>query len=251
MIDMHTHILPNIDDGSKNIEESIEMLKEAQEAGFTGLVSTSHFIEESYITSKKEREELINNLNNKLILENINIKIYNGAEAYISNNLNELINNSILSTINGSRYLLMELPMNSEIIYLDEIICNLKHNGIVPIIAHPERYSYVQKNPNMLAKLIEQGVLFQGNYGSIIGKYGKQAEKTIKKLLKSNMIHFLGTDAHRSKSVYTQMNIILKNIEKLIGKEKLEKISTINPIKVINNKEIEIDEPSKIKKLFM
>lgn len=251
MIDMHTHILPNIDDGSKNIEESIEMLKEAQEAGFTGLVSTSHFIEESYNTTSKEREELINNINNKLILENINIKIYNGAEAYISNNLNELINNSILPTINGSRYLLMELPMNSEIIYLDEIIGSLKQNGIIPIIAHPERYSYVQKNPIMLAKLIEQGVLFQANYGSIIGKYGKQAEKTIKKLLKSNMIHFLGTDAHRSKSVYIQMNIILKKIEKLIGKEKLEKISTINPTKVINNKEIEIDEPTKIKKIFI
>lgn len=251
MIDMHTHILPNIDDGSNNIEESIEMLKEAQEAGFTGLVSTSHFIEESYNTTSKEREELINNINNKLILENINIKIYNGAEAYISNNLNELINKSILPTINGSRYLLMELPMNSEIIYLDEIIGSLKQNGIIPIIAHPERYSYVQKNPNMLAKLIEQGVLFQANYASIIGKYGKQAEKTIKKLLKSNMIHFLGTDAHRSKSVYIQMNIILKKIEKLIGKEKLEKISTINPTKVINNKEIEIDEPTKIKKIFI
>ena len=67
MIDMHTHILPNIDDGSKNIEESIEMLKEAQEAGFTGLVSTSHFIEESYNTTSKEREELINNI--KLLIE--------------------------------------------------------------------------------------------------------------------------------------------------------------------------------------
>lgn len=238
MIDMHSHILPGIDDGSQSIEESIKIIKEAKEAGFTEIVSTSHYIEETYKSSKHEREELIENINKELERENIDIKIYNGAEAYISTNLTELIQKEELPTINESKYLLMELPMHSQILYLDNIIYNLKTNGITPIIAHPERYSYVQKNPKVLQDLINKGVLFQANYGSIIGRYGKDAEKTVKKLLKNNMIHFLGTDTHRSGSVYIQMDKILKKLEKLIGKEKLEILSKTNPQRVLKNEDI-------------
>lgn len=235
MIDTHSHILPGIDDGSQDIEESIEMLKEAYEAGFTAIISTSHYIEESYHTDTARREELIQILQERLEKENINIKIYNGAEAYIVSNLTELIQKEILPTINSTRYLLMELPMHSEIIYLDYIISNLQNQGIVPIIAHPERYSYVQKNPKILMDLIEKGVLFQANYGSIIGNYGREAEKTVKKLLKNGIVHFLGTDSHREHGIYEQIPMICKKLEKLIGREKLEKLSKINPQIILSN----------------
>ena len=238
MIDMHSHILPNIDDGARNIDESIAMIKEAYKAGFTNIISTSHYIEESYKAIKKEREELIKDINKKLKAENINIKVHNGAEAYITINLVDLIESEKLPTINESKYLLMELPMHSEIIYLDDIICKLKNSGIIPIIAHPERYSYVQENPKALQSLIDNGVLFQANYGSVIGYYGKSAKKTLKKLLKNDVIHFFGTDTHRSNSIYTQMSIILKKLERLIGKEKLEILSNKNPRKVLENKDI-------------
>lgn len=235
MIDTHSHILPGIDDGSQDIEESIEMLKEAYEAGFTAIISTSHYIEESYHTDTARREELIQILQERLEEENINIKIYNGAEAYIVSNLTELIQKGILPTINDTRYLLMELPMHSEIIYLDYIISDLQNQGIVPIIAHPERYSYVQKNPKILMDLIEKGVLFQANYGSIIGNYGREAEKTVKKLLKNGIVHFLGTDSHREHGIYEQIPMICKKLEKLIGREKLEKLSKINPQIILSN----------------
>lgn len=235
MIDMHSHILPNIDDGSQSIEESVNMLIEAKKAGFTAVVSTSHFIEEVYNTSKEERKKIIKELEERLHDENIDIEIYNAAEAYISTNLNKFIKEEKLPTINETRYLLIELPMNSEIIYLNRIIEQLKENQIIPIIAHPERYSYVQKNPKILWNLIEEGVLFQSNYGSIIGEYGKTAEKTVKKLLKNNMIHFLGTDAHRSKSIYTKMDEALKKIIKVIGEENFKLLSEVNPQKVLQN----------------
>lgn len=238
MIDMHSHILPNIDDGAKNIDKSITMIKEAYEAGFTDIISTSHYIEESYNATKKEREKLIRDINKKLEAENISIKIHNGAEAYVSINLVDLIESEKLPTINESKYLLMELPMHSEIIYLDEIIYKLKNNGIIPIIAHPERYLYVQENPKVLQSLIDKGVLFQANYGSVIGHYGKSAKKTLKKLLKNDMIHFFGTDTHRSGSIYTQMDSILRKLERIIGKEKLYVLSKINPQRVLDNKEI-------------
>lgn len=238
MIDMHSHILPEIDDGAKSIEESIEMIKEAYKAGFTGIVSTSHYIEDSYDASKQKRYELIKIIEKRLENENIDITIYNGAEAYVNTNLNDLIKKEELVTINETKYLLIELPMNNKIIYLNEIISELKDNGIIPIIAHPERYSYVQKDPKILNDLIDQGVLFQSNYGSLIGKYGKDAQKAVKKLLKNNMIQLLGTDTHRSNSTYTQMDEIIKKFTKLLGKEKFEILSTVNPLKVIANEKI-------------
>lgn len=238
MIDMHSHILPGIDDGAKSIEESIEMIKEAYKAGFTAIVSTSHYIEDSYDASKQKRYELIKIIEKRLENENIDITIYNGAEAYVNTNLNDLIKKEELVTINETKYLLIELPMNNKIIYLNEIISELKDNGIIPIIAHPERYSYVQKDPKILNDLIDQGVLFQSNYGSLIGKYGKDAQKAVKKLLKNNMIQLLGTDTHRSNSTYTQMDEIIKKFTKLLGKEKFEILSTVNPLKVIANEKI-------------
>lgn len=239
MIDMHTHILPNIDDGSESMEETIKMLKEAKEAGFTDIITTSHYIENSYDITKKERENIINEIKSRLNIENINIKLYNGAEAYISNNIYELIEKEELPTLNNSKYLLMELPMNNKILYLDNVIYSLESKGITPIIAHPERYSYVQKDIKFVEELVERGVLFQSNYGSIIGKYGNDASKCVKKLLKKKLIHFLGTDTHKSNSIYIQMNIILKKLEKITGKEYLELLSVINPKIVIENGNVE------------
>lgn len=239
MIDMHTHILPNIDDGSESMEETIKMLKEAKEAGFTDIITTSHYIENSYDITKRERKNIINEIKSKSDIENINIKLYNGAEAYISNNIYELIEKEELPTLNNSKYLLMELPMNNKVLYLDNVIYSLESKGITPIIAHPERYSYVQKDIKFVEELVERGVLFQANYGSIIGKYGNDASKSVKKLLKKKLIHFLGTDTHKSNSIYTQMNIILKKLEKVTGKEYLELLSVINPEIVINNGNVE------------
>lgn len=233
MIDIHCHILPGIDDGSRNVEESMEMIREAYKAGFTNIISTSHYIEESYNVPKAKRQELIDMLNSKIEQEGMNIKIYNGAEAYITPNLVELIKAEELPTMNGTKYLLMELPMHNQILNLESIVSKVINQGITLIIAHPERYDIVQKNYKVLNELADMGVLFQANYGSCIGQYGKEAEKTLKKLLKANRISFFGTDCHREGSVYCQMPEILKKLEKMIGKEKLEELTTTNPQKLI------------------
>lgn len=233
MIDVHCHILPGIDDGARGIDESMQMVKEAYEAGFTAIISTSHYIEESYHTSKAQRKELIDVLNTKIEQEGMDIKILNGAEAYISPNLVELIEQQDLPTMNGTKYLLMELPMHNQILHLETVVSKVIDKGITIIIAHPERYLYVQKNDKVLNELAEMGVLFQANYGSCIGQYGKEAQKTLKKLLKANKISFFGTDCHREGSVYTKMPEILKKLEKMIGREKVEELTVVNPQKML------------------
>lgn len=243
MIDFHSHILPNIDDGAKSIEESINLIKEAEEVGFTDIILTSHYLEDYYEADVEERNNLISKL--KKNINNINIHI--GNEIYITENIIDLIKENKASTINDSRYVLFELPMNNNVLYLKEVVFSLIENDFIPIIAHPERYSFVQKNPNMLLELIEMGVLFQGNYASIIGYYGKDAQKTIKLLLKNNMIHFFGTDVHKANTIYIKIPKIIEKLEKIIGKEKLYELTTINPGLVLKNKKIEVDCPNKIK----
>lgn len=250
MIDIHSHIIPGADDGSKSIEETFNVLKEAEEAGFTDIISTSHYIEGHYELNKEDRQAWITALNVGMKKENININLYTGAEIFVSENMCDNIASGTICTLNNTRYVLFELPMNTKTVYLEEVIFNLISMDLVPIIAHPERYSFVQKDPNILYDYIEMGVLFQSNYASIIGYYGKEAKNTVKKLLQHNMIHFLGSDNHRQNTIYADMNKILGELKKIISNREIKLLTEINPRKIINNEEIAVEQPIKIKQGF-
>lgn len=235
MIDFHSHILPNIDDGSSSIEESINILKEAKEAGFTKIISTSHYIEEYYESDEKERTELLKNIEKNYQ----DIELYLGNEIYITDQMIELVKEGKASTINNSKYILFELPMNTKTMLTKEMVYRIIENGNIPIIAHPERYSYVQYNPEYVEELAEMGAMFQANYGSIIGMYGEKAKKTVKKLLKQDLIQFLGSDVHRTNQIYPLIPKAIKKISKVISEEKIKELTVMNPQKVLDNEEIE------------
>lgn len=247
MIDIHTHILPNIDDGSASIDETFQMIHEAYDAGFTDICMTSHYIEEQYEMNMYDRECIIQALQEKLNKEETNVKLYNGAEAYISEEIPNLVEDGIIPTLADSEYILFELPLNSKVMYTDDVIERFIGMKNIPVIAHPERYRIVQEDPNIAIDWVKQGALLQSNYASIIGKYGSKTKETLLKLLDANAIHLLGTDTHRKNSIYTKMDEILKEFKKKIGYERLRKLSEINPKKVIENIEIEEQMPKNIK----
>ena len=250
MIDFHSHIVYGVDDGSETIENSIKILKEAENAGFDKIILTPHYMEDYYEFTKQEISERINELRKACIEENINIELYQGNEIYITNNIEEYLNNNIASSLNDSRYVLFETPMNVEPQNLLEVIYKIKGLGKVPVLAHPERYAYIQKNPNRLLEFIDEGVLLQTNYGSIAGQYGEIAVKTAKKLIKNNFIHFLGSDVHKQGYIYREVDNILETLSKWIDEEKIEELTTSNIEKVINDEEIEIEMPIPIKEGF-
>ena len=247
MIDFHSHIIPNVDDGSKSVEETFELLKEAKEAGFSGIISTSHYMEGYYETDAAERSVWIKAISENLGKKDIDLKLYLGNEVYITKNIINLLETGKATSINNSNYVLFEFPMNSKPMDMYDIIYDMLECKIVPILAHPERYSFVQKDPNLIYDLIQKGVLMQSNYGSILGMYGEKAEIIVRKLLKNNMVHFLGSDVHRVGSVYPRIQSSLKEIEDIVGEDKLDEISTVNPELVLENKGIEVDEPREIK----
>ena len=246
MIDFHSHIIPNIDDGSRSIEETFNLIKEAQNVGFDGIISTSHYMENYYETNTPEREVWVNAIYENLQAKNININLYLGNEIYLSENIIKLLEEGKASTINDTSYVLFEMPLNAEPMNLYDIVYQMLQYKLVPILAHPERYSFVQKDPELIYDLIQKGVLMQANYGSIIGQYGEKAQIIVKKFLENNMIHFLGTDVHRQNTIYAKIPEILVELTELIGENKLKELSDTNPRLVLHNKKIDIEEPSKV-----
>ena len=238
MIDFHAHILPNIDDGSASMEESINLIKEAEQAGFTGIISTSHYLQNYYESDEEERRRILAELANQVKVADAEAeipKLYLGSEIYISTDIVELLEEGKASTINGTNYVLIELPMNSKPLFAKEVVYKLIENGYKPIIAHPERYSYVKEDIEFVRELKSMGALFQSNYGSVIGMYGGSAKKTLKKLLKEDLISFLGSDVHAVGQIYTKVPKILRKLEKWISPEKLQELTTLNAEKVLES----------------
>lgn len=250
MIDFHSHIIPNIDDGSRSIEETFNLLKEAKEAGFESIILTSHYIENYYETNVPERDMWVKAISENLQNKGIDINLYLGNEIYMSDNMMQLLIDGKASTINNSCYVLFEMPLNVEPMNLYDVIYSLQENKLIPVLAHPERYKFIQKEPELVYDLIEKGVLMQANYGSILGQYGDKAEIIVRKFFESNMIHFLGSDVHRPNTIYKRIPQALKEIEEIVGKQKLEELTTINPKLALENKRIDIEEPEEARLTF-
>ena len=238
MIDLHSHILYGIDDGSKTIEESLEILDKAFAGGVTDIVVTPHYIKDSkYKANNNEKMQLLNHLKEELKKRNININLYLGNEVYIDEGIPELIQSDI-STINGSNYLLMEFPLGSKSLIIDEVIDELQENGIVPIIAHPERYLSYYKDYDFFYDLKERGCYLQGNIGSIYGHYGRKTKKMMKGLLKRNLIDFFGSDIHHPHQDFYEHNF-RKDLQKIVKDDKIvEDLLTNNAKKVIENRKL-------------
>lgn len=237
MIDIHSHIIPNVDDGARSVEETFNILKEAQEAGFTDVILTSHFLLNYYETNAQELIFWKEKLQEVLKKQGTKINLHSGMEIYITNQMEELLENKKILTLANSRYMLIELPLATNVKYFDYVVYYLEAKGIKPIIAHPERYKCVQKDPDIVEEYIEKGCLIQCNYGSIVNLYGREAEKTIKTLLKKNQVHFLGSDVHRENGIYLIILDAIKKIRKIIGENKINEITTINPKKILQNEE--------------
>ena len=237
MIDIHNHILFGIDDGCTTIDESIILLKQMKNVGFNKIVLTPHYIKGTMHTGNNlEKEYKLELLKEKIKEYKINIELYLGNEIFITDNIVELLQNGEVSSINSGRYILIELPFENEIVGLEDILYELKYNNLMPIIAHPERYIYFQKDISKITKLREEGILFQVNYSSILGLYGRKAKKTIKNLLKNDYVDFFGTDIHsiRKTFVLDNFNKIEKKIVRIIGNKKYKKIIE-NSKKIIND----------------
>jgi len=233
MIDFHSHIIHGIDDGAKNLDISLEMLKISESEGVEYICATPHFISEEFEITRESYVEKLN----KLVLasreENLKIKILSGLEIYMHPNLPKLYKEKKIWGINDTEYLIVELPMGQFPIYTEDVFYELMLLGAKPILAHPERNIKIMKNHDLIVNLIKQGVLMQINSGSLFGDYGKEVKKTAQQFVKMNMVHILGSDGHNISSRKTKLKAayeIVEDTNKVVYNWILE-----NQTNIINN----------------
>lgn len=229
MIDIHTHILFNVDDGSSSIDESIKLIEKERENGVKKIVFTPHYIKtkgfENFY-SKEHYIKIIEEIKNKIDFE---MDFYLGTEIYFDQDIIEDFKNKEVITINDSNYVLVEFPLNNETnIY--EKIHNICVYGYTPIVAHIERYSYLSFEDILR---IKNKAIIQVNTSSFLGHYGKRAQKISDKLLNQKVIDIISTDCHDMRFRTPNFIEFKKSLPKKIDHEYLEDILFNNALKII------------------
>ena len=238
MIDFHNHIIPNLDDGSKSVEMSLNMLREAQAQGITDVVNTVHYQHPKMDNKDTSYDFIINEINtfqNIVNDHNININIHPASEVFFKFNLTEILENPITTFGNG-KYMLIEFQRLSFPDGYEDEIFKLQLKGITPIIAHPERYRAIQNDINLAKKWIERGYLIQIDCSSIIGGFGEETQISAIELLKNGLCHLIGSDAHNDKRRNFLLKQALLETEKYIGSNSSLIIQN-NSKKILNGEE--------------
>lgn len=240
MIDFHSHIVPQVDDGSKNIEMSKNMIFNAIKEGTKIICASSHYIPLDFEQNSEEFFQKVNELKEEFANEPI--EIVPSLEVYLTPELPRLYDEKKIWCINEKKYMLIELPMREFPMYTEDVLYELRLKGVIPIIAHPERNLKIAQEPNILKSLVEQGNIAQLNAGSLNGLYGKTIMETSEVFVKRNLIHMIGSDGHNDgkrntfiKDAFEKIsylnkdlyNWILKNQENIINGQDVEPLSII------------------------
>ncbi|WP_026882544.1 tyrosine-protein phosphatase [Clostridium akagii] len=238
MIDMHCHVLPGIDDGSKDLTMSLEMLEIAEKDKTDIIIVTPHFYRGRYENVFKDVLIHVKNLNSQATSNGINVKLYPGQEIFVDKYTLDLYKDGTIHGLNDSKYLLIEFPMDVLPSDALDIIYELKLLGVKPIIAHPERYLYISSDLTGINRFIEEGCLFQLNTSSILGLMGRQVKETADKLLENGICNFIASDAHSTGKRCPNLGTTMKEIKKQYPD--VYKSVEENAENVLNNNEIHV-----------
>lgn len=203
--DMHSHLLPGIDDGAKTVEDSIEMIRGLKKLGYEKLITTPHIYKEYYPNTPSTIQRALDIVLERLEAENIEIELEAAAEYYLDEYFAQLLQQDGLLTF-GDRHVLVEMSFYFETPNVRQYIFDLCAKGYRPILAHPERYVYYERTFERFAEFKEWGCLFQMNLLSLTGHYGKPVLQLAQRLLKEDLVDLVGTDMHRVEHLETLQN---------------------------------------------
>ncbi len=206
-VDVHSHLIPAIDDGAKTIEESLVLLKHMQALGYRKVITTPHIMSDTYKNSPKTIQKGLEVLRSEAIKNGLSIQIDAAAEYYLDDGFLPLLSESEMMTIN-SKYLLFETSYVSKPMQTEAMIFAILSEGYIPLMAHPERYRYIKDPEREYSRLKELGVMFQVNINSFGGHYGTLAQKRALFLSRNGLIDFLGSDVHTRKQAESLQNVL-------------------------------------------
>ncbi len=194
--DMHNHVLPGIDDGSPDIESSMELIGTMVDAGYKKIVATPHIYKEFYPNSRDTVSEAFDTIVEKVKEKHPQLSFSFAAEYFLDEHFEDLLDQKVLMPFRDN-HVLIEQGFFAPYKKLKEVIFNIQTKGYVPVLAHPERYPYYYGKPEKLQDLQENGVLLQLNLLAFAGRYGKEGRQQAEWLLSRGLVSYLGTDAHR------------------------------------------------------
>jgi protein-tyrosine phosphatase len=219
--DMHSHLIPGIDDGSKSLEESIDLIKRMQALGYMKIITTPHIISDYFKNKSETILKGLDVLRNELEKQNIPVSIEAAAEYMFDEGFIKKFKTGDLLTF-GNKYVLLELPWLQAPENLFQIVFDMKLEGYNPILAHPERYSYWHYNFEHYESLKDREILFQINIPSLSGFYSNEVKKICETLIDNNMVEFAGSDLHDIQYlVHLEKSRYSPHLEKLINSGKL------------------------------
>ena len=236
-IDIHTHILPGVDDGAGDMETAEQMLLQAKENGVESIILTSHYCPFRWRWDKNRYLENFAVLQEKG--REMGICLYPGNEIYYTSHIQKALEEEKCMTLNGSRYLLVEFPYDVWKQDLENAVMSLRYEGYFPVIAHAERYHCLEKSADTVEGLIEQGVYIQVNCESVIrGHRGILKRSAVRQWLKQGLVHVVATDTHDTGKRPNQMRQCAEVLEKYYGADTVRRLLIYNPGQIIRDQYI-------------
>lgn len=242
MIDLHSHLLWQADDGPHTVEEALSIAAAAKREGITEMIVTPHYAHPRYHVQKEKIQKQLAILQTQIEKANIPLILHKGHEVRLTGEVLTSYQENQFYTLADSNYFLLEFPSHTVPYYAIHIIRAFIGEGIIPIIAHPERNRAIFENPSVLERLVIEGAVTQLTAGSLTGYFGRAIQKFSLKLLKSNLIHTYGSDIH---NLTSRPFLFRQGLHYLEKKGELDAVDVLleNNARVVGNKPLLIEEP--------
>lgn len=247
MIDIHSHILPGIDDGAQTEADSLKMARAAVKEGITTIVATPHHRNGKFDNERNNIIRWVETLNELIISEGIPLTVLPGQETRINGDMIPELENNIILPINNTKYVFVEFPSAHVPRYTSQMLFDIQVAGYIPVIVHPERNQELIEHPNRLYEFVKKGALTQVTAASVVGKFGKNIQKFSRQIIESNLAHFIASDAHNTTTRGFVMNEAFQLIQNDYGDDYVYMFLENSEL-LIDNKNVNRVEPSNIKR---
>jgi protein-tyrosine phosphatase len=247
MIDIHCHILPGVDDGAQDMNETLDMARKAAQEGIEKIIATPHHKNGQYHNEKSEILEKVREVNEALAAEGIPVEVLPGQENRIYGEFLEDYESGGIMTLAYSDYVFIELPSGHVPRYTEKLLFDIQMGGLTPIIVHPERNAELAERPDLLYHLVKKGSLTQVTAASVCGHFGKKIQKFSNQLIESSLTHFIASDAHNTSSRGFKMKEAFSLIDSKFGPDMVY-LFTENAELLVQGQNVMKDIPERIKK---
>ncbi len=235
-IDIHSHVLPGVDDGAETFNDACEIMQQAYASGTTVMTVTPHYNNISQCHKRLKKQEAVEKyreLKKAAAEKGIPVTLFLGSELLVDENIDYMFRHDEFITLNGSRYMLTEFAFDKDIKEVSSHIDSLLSYGIVPVIAHPERYNFFINNYSAIIDTVEKGCIFQINKGSPLGQYGPDSQETAIWMLNNDCVHVIASDCHSSTLRNSDMSDIYSWMLERFDRSRIIELMHDNPKRIL------------------